>query len=484
LTGPGFSNGVGRPFSIRHMNFADPRFWEVLIASLLLALGFRRLFRSAAVVRDGGYDRAFLLALGLVLLGMVSWLSFVIHLGVAAVTYAFVRWGLAQPASQGRWLLALIVPVQLAPLFWYKYSGFVLDGMLGVHGVAFSGLVIPAGISFYTFQLVGFAVDTLIRRQPVPGLFDFFNFAGFFPQIVAGPIERRDDLLPQIQSFRLRWSPQDLDEGARWIALGAFFKFALADNLAEQFHGDPSPNPWMLWLANVLFGLRIYYDFAGYSLVALGIARCLGIRLTMNFQSPYCATSPGEFWRRWHITLSQWFRDYLYVPLGGGRVAWWAFNIGLVFVVSGVWHGAGWNFLLWGAIHAALLVGSRLTAQWKVPPAVGWAGTMVGVAFSWLFFLETHTPSLKAKLLTLIQVRGYSAANLKGMLGVYGGGGLVALAGVLALAAATLAAEAWSVRRLDRPYAVLTTPRALTVLVVLTLLLAPGKNNGFIYFAF
>ena len=466
------------------MNFADLRFWEVLIASLLLAVGLRTLFRRSSWVVDGRYDRAFLLLLGLLLLGMVSWLSFAIHLGVAAATYAFVRWGLSRPPSQGRWLLALIVPVQLAPLFWYKYSGFVLDGILDVHGVAFAGLVIPAGISFYTFQLVGFAVDTLVRRQPVPGLFDFFNFAGFFPQIVAGPIERRDDLLPQIQSFRLRWSAEDLDEGARWIALGAFFKFALADNLAEQFQGGPTPNPWLVWLSNVLFGLRIYYDFAGYSLVALGIARCLGIRLTVNFQSPYCATSPGEFWRRWHITLSQWFRDYLYVPLGGGRVAWWAFNIAVVFVVSGVWHGAGWNFLLWGALHAALLVGSRLTSRWKVPPWVGWAGTMFGVAFSWLFFHETHTPALKAKLLTLLRLRAYSPANLRGLLEAYSGGELVALLGVLALAAATLAAEAWSIRRHGRPYATLVTPRVLTLLVVLTLLLAPGKNNGFIYFAF
>jgi D-alanyl-lipoteichoic acid acyltransferase DltB (MBOAT superfamily) len=466
------------------MNFADPRFWQVLMASLLLAIGLRTLFRSSAAVRDGRFDRAFLLVLGLVLLGMVSWLSFVIHLGVAAVTYGFVRWGLSRPSGHGRWLLALIVPVQLAPLFWYKYSGFVLQDLFGLGGSAFAQVAIPAGISFYTFQLVGFAVDTLVRRQPVPGAFDFFNFAGFFPQIVAGPIERRDDLLPQIQSFRLRWSPADLDEGFRWMALGLFFKCALADNLAEQIHPGPTPNPWLIWLTNVLFGLRIYYDFAGYSLIALGIARCLGIRLGMNFLSPYCATGPAEFWRRWHVTLSQWFRDYVYVPLGGGRTRFWAFNVAVVFLVSGIWHGAGWNYLLWGGIHAALLIGARLTQRFTVRPGIGWAGTMAAVAFSWLFFYETDPTTLLAKLRILAMPRLYGPESVRGLLEVYGSANLVTLGGVLGLSALTLLAEWWSVKRHDRPYACLTTPRILTLLVVLTLLLAPGKNNGFIYFAF
>jgi len=466
------------------MNFADLRFWGCLLVSLTLAGLVHALLGRRAVVRDGRFDRAFLLVLGLVLLGMVSWLSFVIHLGVAAVTFGFVRWGLTRPAAHGRWLLALIVPVQLAPLFWYKYAGFVVHGVFGQPGSSFTGIAIPAGISFYTFQLVGFAVDTLIRRQPVPGLFDFFNFAGFFPQIVAGPIERRDDLLPQIQSFRLRWSPADIDEGFRWMALGLFFKCGLADNLADQFQRAPAANAWLVWLANIVFGLRIYYDFAGYSLIAVGIARCLGIRLTMNFLSPYCATGPVAFWRRWHVTLSQWFRDYVYLPLGGGRTRFWAFNVLVVFVVSGIWHGAGWNFLLWGAIHAALLIGARLTRRIPVPAVLGWAGTMSAVAFSWLFFYETDSAVLAAKLRTLATPSAYGSAAVREVLSVYGAGDLVALAGVLGMAAATLVAEWWSLRRHDRPYACLTTPRVLTLLVVLTLLLAPGKNNGFIYFAF
>src|SRR5206468_5042002 len=141
----------------------------------------------------------------------------------------------------------------------------------------------------------------------------------------------------------------------------------LADNLAAYFDASSTSNGYLIWLANVLFGLRIYYDFAGYSLVAFGLARCLGIRLTLNFASPYCSTSSGEFWRRWHITLSQWFRDYMYIPLGGGRTKHWAGTVAIVFLVSGIWHGAGWNFLIWGALHACFLILNRVGAKLSLP---------------------------------------------------------------------------------------------------------------------
>src|SRR5262249_43524208 len=139
-----------------------------------------------------------------------------------------------------------------------------------------------------------------------------------------------------------------------------FLKCCLADNLALYFSGESATNAYLIWLDNFLFGLRIYFDFAGYSLVALGLAECLGIRLTLNFASPYVSTSVIEFWRRWHISLSQWFRDYIYVPLGGGRTAFWAANVIIVFLVSGLWHGAGWNFVLWGALHGLYLIANRL----------------------------------------------------------------------------------------------------------------------------
>jgi D-alanyl-lipoteichoic acid acyltransferase DltB (MBOAT superfamily) len=369
-------------------------------------------------------------------------------------------------------------------LFYYKYADFVANGVLGLDVTSLRGLLIPVGISFYSFQLVGFVVDTLVFKQPLPRLLDCMNFAGFFPQLVAGPIERRGDLLPQMESFRFRWLPRDIDEGAGWIVVGLFFKCCLADNLANYFNSSIADNAYQVWLANVLFGLRIYYDFAGYSLVAIGLGRCLGIKLTLNFLSPYCSTDIGEFWRRWHITLSQWFRDYLYLPFGGGRVRHWAFNILLVFVVSGVWHGAGWNFILWGTLHAIFLIAVRLAGKSRLPSPLAWALTMLAVSMSWLCFYEVNTADMFAKLATLLTPGAYSVTAFRATIGQIQPGDQIVIVCLFGLAAITLVAEWQSVRRLNDPYAYFRKKPVLILLVILTVLLAPGKNNGFIYFAF
>jgi D-alanyl-lipoteichoic acid acyltransferase DltB (MBOAT superfamily) len=243
-------------------------------------------------------------------------------------------------------------------------------------------------------------------------------------------------------------------------------------------------NPYMIWLSNALFGLRIYYDFAGYSLVAFGLARCLGVRLTLNFRSPYCSTSIQEFWRRWHVTLSNWFRDYLYIPLGGGRTRAWAANVLLVFVVSGFWHGAGWNFVVWGALHGLFLVAQRLSGKRAWPAPLGWGLTLLGVGLAWLAFYETRTGQLWLKLRTLFSPHAYAGGAFLDAVRVLNSGEQIVVAGLLVLAAATLTAEWQSVRRLDEPYALLRRRAVTWLLVVLTVLLAPGKNNAFIYFAF
>ena len=311
------------------------------------------------------------------------------------------------------------------------------------------------------------------------------NFAGFFPQIVAGPIERRDDLLPQMEAFRFTWSPENLDEGVSWIALGFFFKTVLADNLALVFNASSTSNPYLVWIANVVFGLRIYYDFSGYSLIALGIARCLGIRLTLNFASPYCSTSSTEFWRRWHITLSHWFRDYLYIPLGGGRVKWWAFNIILVFTVSGIWHGAGWGFALWGLMHGAFLMINRLFSRsFVLSRPVAWGITMMTSFFAWLCFYESHPAVLFHKIKTIFTLSAYNLSSLRSVPGQWSPPELSLLCSFIFLTGIVLVMEWLSVTRYDEPYSLLRRPKVLAFLVILTVLLAPGTNNGFIYFAF
>jgi D-alanyl-lipoteichoic acid acyltransferase DltB (MBOAT superfamily) len=367
--------------------------------------------------------------------------------------------------------------LQLLPLAYYKYANFAVNQVLGFDILTLHNLVIPVGISFYSFQKVAFVVDTLVFKQPLPRFLDYLNFAGFFPQIVAGPIERRRDLLPQMEQFRFRWSAENINEGAGWIALGLFFKLCLADNLAGYFDGTSVSNAYLIWMSNLLFGLRIYYDFAGYSLVAVGLGRCLGVKLTLNFRSPYCATSMTEFWRRWHITLCQWFRDYLYIPLGGGRVRWWAFNIALVFVVSGIWHGAGWNFVLWGAIHgAALIINRFFGAKWLL--------TMLTSFCAWLGFYETRTGVLVLKLKTLFTPGAYGHAAVQEAAAQYFSSNGFVLSCFLVLTGGILLLEWLSIARHDAPYYFLRRPAVAVILVVLTVVLAPEKDNGFIYFAF
>lgn len=301
------------------MNFAEVRFWELLLAGLAVILSTRlALVRLKALPE--AFDKIALLGLDLFLLARVSSTTLLIFLAVAFGTYGGLAWILRHDGER-RWkYLFVLIPLQLLPLCYYKYANFAANQVLGLHWDLLRGLIIPAGISFYTFQKVAFVVDTLHFRKLPPRFLDCFNFFSFFPQIVAGPIERRENLLPQMERFRLRWLPEGINEGVGWIVVGLFFKCCLADNLALYFDPAAPRNAYLIWLANAVFGLRIYYDFAGYSLVAVGLARCLGIRLTLNFVSPYCSTNATEFWRRWHITLSQWFRDYVYIPMGGGRV--------------------------------------------------------------------------------------------------------------------------------------------------------------------
>ncbi len=467
------------------MNFGESRFWFLLVAGLAAVALVRQAVRLMLGRDVQDLDKALLSGLGLFLLFSVGPVTFVIFAVVAVGTYLGLQLILRRPEATHRRYVFVLILLQLLPLLYYKYAYFLTSQVLGRDLPQLSGLVIPVGISFYTFQKVAFVVDTLAHRAPLPRPLDYMNFAGFFPQIVAGPIERRADLLPQMERFRFRWSIGDINQGAAWMAVGFFFKLCLADNLALYFDGTSATNAYLIWLANLTFGLRIYYDFAGYSLIALGLARCLGIQLTFNFLSPYAATSAAEFWRRWHVTLSHWFRDYVYVPLGGGRVPWWAFNIMVVFLVSGLWHGAGWNFVLWGAIHGlALIVNRWFGHRIAMPGVAGWLLTMVAVFYAWLAFYETRTGVLAEKALALLRPMAYGRAQwLEALQHLRSPEGVVTGC-VLGLTGVVLIIEWLSIRNRREPYRLFLTPAVSIGLVVLTVLLAPRASNGFIYFAF
>ena len=469
------------------MNFAEFRFWLYLAGVLGLVLGLRPAFIKASGNSDAAisrYDRTSILIVGLFLLGCVSLTTLGIFLFVCISTYVGLALFLRGSGIHRYAFLVALVPLQLLPLIYYKYSHFIVNDILGKEVPGLSQLIIPVGLSFYTFQVVSFVVDTVIRRQPLPTFLDFMNFAAFFPQIVAGPIERRENLLPQMTQFRFRWDAAAIDSGAPWIVIGLFFKVCLADNLAIHFDPRSNDNAYAIWLNNLIFGFRIYYDFAGYSFIALGIARCFGIGLTLNFASPYVSTNAQDFWRRWHITLSTWFRDYVYLPLGGSRTKAWGLTVLVVFIVSGIWHGAGWNFILWGALWGLMLLIYHVFKKWHLASGIGWSITMIGAFFAWLCFYETRTPELFHKIVTLLNPLSYKLSKFGDAFAMLEPGNAFVLGAFLLMAFATLGLEWISVRRFNEPYAILKKPAVLCVLVALTIWLAPSEKNDFIYFAF
>lgn len=312
------------------------------------------------------------------------------------------------PIPRGGWLFWLPICLLLFPLFVFKYSHFLLTELLFFSSLQsdeyslFSQLVLPVGISFFTFQAISLFVDETRKRTPSKyKILDVALYISFFPQLVAGPIERAKDLVPQL---RTNFVPvlSNLLPGLTLFILGLFKKVVVADTL-NPFVGEIFLNHWsyageVLALAVFLFGIEIYCDFAGYTFMALGIARMLGIKLSLNFFNPYGSRNPQEFWKRWHITLSAWFRDYLYIPLGGNKNK----NLSLIFLilfvfgVSGFWHGANWTYVIWGLIHGFGVVFYLLIKKikldvdapllWRVINFFGFTVTTLMVFWSWIFF--------------------------------------------------------------------------------------------------
>ena len=260
-----------------------------------------------------------------------------------------------------RSLLLISLFVNLGLLFYFKYTNFFLaslHNLLG-HSGEFKALdiILPVGISFYTFQTLSYTIDVYRGQKEVEDSFIKFSlYVSFFPQLVAGPIERSTHLLPQLEKFKYKY--EDFIYGSKLIVWGFFKKLVIADRLAiyvnNTYSDVSSSSSLALIAATYFFSFQIFCDFSGYTDIARGISRLFGVDLMHNFKRPYFASSIGEFWKRWHISLSTWFRDYLYIPLGGSRTsqARWFLNILIVFLVSGLWHGANWTFVIWGALHA------------------------------------------------------------------------------------------------------------------------------------
>jgi alginate O-acetyltransferase complex protein AlgI len=488
------------------LNFSEFSFWWVLLLTGVPFFAVRYLGKQFNWWGDR-FDAIGIASLSLLLFVNASRTSFAVFIFEVLFNYFMVSLMLRREGKQARLIATAVILFDVAVLAYFKYLTFFIEDFIGLATpipenwqAGFPLPVfqtIPPGVSFYTFQMVAFVVDSYTARRKKPlKLLDYINFVSFFPQIVAGPIERRGDLLPQMQNFQFKFSAANFDWGMRWLSMGLFMKFVLADNIGPYITSGigETANPWLVWFYAFLFTLRIYFDFGGYSFMAVGLARIMGVKLTINFLAPYTSQSINEFWRRWHVTLSTWFRDYVFLPLMGRRKKWAAFFLFITFTLSGFWHGAAWNFMIWGAYHGALLLllryagrpFSKVTNRFvKKPQVVSWALTFGSVILGCLFFMETDIERLVAKLSTLVTPWAYSPANFAQAITVFNTPEGLVLGVALALALTFLLLEhiaVWQARSSE--YELLLTPWMSRVMLGLTILLAANIPSEFIYFEF
>lgn len=390
-------------------------------------------------------------------------------------------------------LLSSLV-LNLSILFLFKYYNFLAQnveallcrGGLGIDIPEFQ-LLLPVGISFYTFQALGYSID--VYRGTTKAEHNFATYAlfvSFFPQLVAGPIERSNNLLPQFK-HKHTFDYNEAMIGLRMMVWGYFLKLVLADRCGiyvdSIFNNIDKHNGGSFLLASLLFPFQIYGDFAGYSLIAIGAARIMGFRLMENFRRPYFACSIGEFWHRWHISLSTWFKDYVYIPLGGNRVPRLRqyFNLLVTFIVSGIWHGANWTFLCWGSLHGVLLciekafgIGRQeytgLRRVWH------WAMTFTLVCLAWILFRANTLQDAVIVISGIFTKLGMPHADTKTFMALF-------LGFIILVAKETSDEYKWKVRVSDSIHWILEHVY-VAFMIALIILFGILGGDQFIYFQF
>jgi len=478
------------------MSFATPLFlWYFLPATLLAYWVLPARFRNGVLS---------VASLVFYTLGAGSFT--LLLLGCIVVNYAA---GLAVDSERlrgrtgaRRALLVSVVVVDLGILAVWKYAGFAsrqidaMSSMLGLGDSPVVALALPIGISFFTFHHLSYVVDVYRGSRPAQrNPLTFVTYIAMFPQLVAGPIVRYHEISDQLGEVR-RNRLDDVAEGFPRFALGLAKKVIVADTLAPvadaafaSSAADGGPTSATAWVGVVAYTLQIYFDFSGYSDMAIGLARMFGFRFPENFARPYSASSVTDFWRRWHMSLSRWFRDYVYIPLGGNRggAAATYRNLLLVFVLTGFWHGANWTFLVWGLFHGAWLVAERVTGtggeKSGAAAALGRVRTLAVVMVGWVFFRAEDLGTALAMLKAMVVPTG---AGLSDEVSV----ALTNRALVVLLLAALVVLMPPSVvlgREIERPgrraatlrwgYAVVAAPVAAVVI-------AAGTFSPFLYFQF
>jgi alginate O-acetyltransferase complex protein AlgI len=431
-----------------------------------------------------------------------QWLALIICVSTA-MDY-FIARGLDASQSQRlrRGLLAISLIANLGLLVYFKYANFFLESLeqtLNALGASTSfdllSVILPIGISFYTFEAINYTIDVYRRKTPAEkDLGNFMLFITFFPHLVAGPIVRARDFLPQIRR-RKHWDWARMQLGAQYFLMGLFKKMAIADRMA-QFADPVFKNPDQYgsgpaWLAMVAYALQIYCDFSGYTDMALGTAHMLGYKLAQNFNMPYLSANISEFWRRWHISLSSWLRDYLFIPLGGSRGTGrqTCRNLMITMTLGGLWHGANWTFVVWGIMHGLFLVIHRSFRAFceRRPRLDGLLMTVPGtvlrvfftflcVCIGWVFFRATSFENAAAFLHRLVH------ANRWGLSTPLPNQSLWYTVALVAICHALAQRHLWKRIAVRLPAPVMGLGYA--VVLTLALLLAPAVDQAFIYFQF
>jgi D-alanyl-lipoteichoic acid acyltransferase DltB (MBOAT superfamily) len=425
---------------------------------------------------------------------VLVWISTVLDWFVAQWIYREERPG------RRRGLLLLSVAGNLGILGYFKYGEFLLENwqsLMALAGVAYAppewSIVLPVGISFYTFQTMAYTLDVYLRRErPTQSFLDFALFVTFFPQLVAGPIVRPADLIPQFARPR-RATAGQLIWGLGLVSLGLFEKVVVADTLLAPsadavFKAAQALNPLDAWTGVLAFSGQIFSDFAGYSTTAIGVALCLGFSLPNNFRYPYAAIGFSDFWRRWHISLSTWLRDYLYVPLGGnrkGRRRTYV-NLMVTMLLGGLWHGASWTFVAWGGLHGTYLAVERYLTE-------RFAGRRIATTFWSRIALALLTYLLVNLTWVFFRARDFTSAwrLLRSMAGLADGAEKVLYwNGIIEVAAVTtvMLVAHWRLRDTTLETMVERTPAwivgAIWAAMVFTVITSQGSGNAFIYFQF
>lgn len=409
-------------------------------------------------------------------------------------------------SNSRRWrdiLLGISLVSNLGLLAYFKYGTFLLENVLGfarlaglVIDASIPSIVLPVGISFYTFQTLSYTLDVYRGVQkPSPSMLDFALYVTFFPQLVAGPIVRADEFLPQCECEH-RSGPLEISWGMILLLLGLFEKVVVADGLlspvVEAVYGSTHSSPSLLvsWSGAIAFAGQIFCDFAGYSHCAIGTAMCLGFALPDNFRFPYAAEGFSDFWHRWHISLSTWLRDYLYIPLGGSRDGAWRTgrNLMIAMMLGGLWHGAAWTFLIWGGVHGLLLIIERAVRASRLAAWELWSKfsgrviirivTLAVICLSWVPFRAKSWEQTVSHWQAMV---GMSKSD--GALDM--GRDVIAIAW---LAFFLLVAGHWMLRDQTLEGLWTRSPQWVQVAVMSSMILAlcilPGEDRAFIYFQF